>query len=132
MASFDARIAKAAIETLGAGRVQLWNYRTGQLKQLVDWCAQKAVEEAILGEYPADDWFYFLGPALTFAEDLHNALNPEGAKLLYVGAIPAVEAPNKERSTWLNTTGTLWNHDDPRQHLDYWQAAFQTRKAFAI
>ena len=122
MDGYDA--SKHAAEVLKGSDAPIWKYRSGRLTQLVNWCTEQARDEAVRTGCSAETLDDYLHAGLDFARDFHEALNPVGARMLTEGP-PSLEegGDRKPHFQWLRTTGTVWNHDDPADHLQGWRDA---------
>lgn len=118
----DYEASTYATKILNERDAQIWRYRSGRLAQLVNWCTGQARETAVRTGCSEGTLEYYLHDALEFARDFHEALNPEGARLLKEGP-PHVEedADKRPYSRYLRITGTLWNHNDPSNHFAGWR-----------
>ena len=127
MNEYDA--SRHASETLKAWDKPIWRYRSGRLTQLVNWCTGQARVEAVRIGCTDETLEDHLHAALEFARDVHEALNPAGARLLPEGPPPLGQGADRNpQYKWSSITGTVWHHDDPANHLTRWRAEFARKE----
>ena len=107
----------------------IWRHRAGRLQQLLQWCLACFRAESVKRADGVVQLEEALHQALRFAEDFHQALNPEGARLAIEDQAPSCDLEGgKPYLRWSRTVGTVWTHDPSVHHVARWKETFAAKR----